>query len=71
MLKKEYIQRIRDDKGLRTKIVLVMGISHITLYRWTKSNNIKLTSIEVLNTICSHLNVKYDDIIEPREKILV
>jgi predicted site-specific integrase-resolvase len=71
MLKVEYIAKIRYDRELRAKIILITGISHATLYRWLKKNSISLTTADVTTVICSHLNVSYEEIIEPRKKVLV
>jgi chromosomal replication initiation ATPase DnaA len=69
MLKQEYVSKIRNDKQLRTKIMLVANISHPTLYRMLRLNSINLTTADILRVVSEHFHVSKDELLEPSKKI--
>ena len=64
MLKDEYILKVKKDRVLRTKIMLVCGISHATIYNWINSKSERLSTSDVLFTISEHLHIPINEIVE-------
>ena len=71
MLKDEYINKIRADKQLRTKIMLIADIHQATLYRWLNLNSVNLTTADVMRVICEHFGVKQTEVLEPLKRVTV
>lgn len=71
MLKGEYLHKIRKDKQLRGKIILITGISHTTLYNWLRKNSPMLTTSDVLSVLSDHFKVPYHDMVEPVTKKII
>ena len=68
MIRQEYIEKIRGDKTLRTKIMYVADKSLQTVYNWLSSNNPALSSNDVVKIICDHFGVTPDEVLEPAKE---
>ena len=66
-LKQEVIKSIRRDKILRAKIVLGMGTTSSTMYRWLQIGDVKLTTATCLDIISRHLGVRNDELLEKEQ----
>lgn len=71
MLKAEYIEKVRKDKGLMAKLMIISGKSEATLYRWLQRNDNRLTTSDVLSVIGDHFSVPYHDMVEPVTKKII
>lgn len=56
-MKPEVVEAIKKGLLVKNRLQLELGISYLTLQRWLKGNNDKLTQAKVLNIVSDELGI--------------
>lgn len=61
-LKDEIILLIKKKNTLKLELMLVLDVSHTTMYKYLKENDPKLIQLDVLNKLAEKTNIKVKDL---------
>lgn len=62
-MKPEVIEAIKKGLPVKNRLQLELNISYLTLQRWLKGNDDKLTQAKVLNIVSDELGIEKNDLL--------
>lgn len=62
-MKPEVVEAIKKGLNVKNRLQLELNISYLTLQRWLKGNDDKLTQAKVLNIVSDELGISRDQLL--------
>lgn len=62
-MRTEVVEAIKKDLTVKNRLQFELKISYLTLQRWLKGNDDKLTQAKVLNIVSDQLGIEKDQLL--------
>lgn len=64
MILTELAKEKLQDEQVKMKVAVDLKISYASIYRWIKSNDLRLTTIVAIDSIIRHTGLKREELFE-------